>query len=173
MDALHEIEVLIRAKYPIVYIVSWEERRVEDALQQVSKKLERTVHSWSVTQGMRPAVNRATGPAKPTTLPGELEALALAMEAPEYTVFLLKDFHAYMKDSRVVRLLRDLANRLRGRTQTLFILAPVLNLPVELEKDVSVMEFPFPEPADIEKQINQVVDAVKDNKSLDVKLDSA
>ncbi|MBS1723323.1 MAG: AAA family ATPase [Armatimonadetes bacterium] len=172
MDPLHEIEVLVRAKYPIVYVVSWEERRVEAALQEVCKKLERKLHTWSVTQGMKPAVNRATGPAKPTTLPGELEALALVHEAPEYTVFMLMDFHVYMKDSRVVRLLRDLANRLRGRAQTLFIVSPTLNLPVELEKDISVLEFPLPEPKDIETQIQSVVSNVAANPSLDVKLTS-
>lgn len=170
MDPLHEIEVLVRARYPIVYVVSWEERRVEEALQEVAKKLNRTVHTWSVTQGMKPPVNRTSGPVKPSQLPGELEALAQIHEAPEYTVFMLKDFHVYMKDSRVVRLMRDLAGRLRGRAQTLFIVSPSLNLPVELEKDVSVMEFPFPEPADIEKQVNHAVEAVKDNPSLKVDL---
>lgn len=169
MDALHEIEVLIRAKYPIVYIVSWEERRVEVALQKVSEKLQRSLHTWSVTQGMKPAVNRTSGPAKPTTLPGELEALALMHEAPEYTIFLLKDFHVFMKDPRVVRLMRDLANRLRGRTQTLVIVSPTLNLPIELEKDVTVLEFPFPEPDDIKRQVLETIAAVKDNPN--VKLD--
>ena len=170
MDPLHEIDVLIRAKYPIVYIVSWEERRVEAALQQVCVKLQRSLHTWSVTQGMKPQVNRTTGPAKPSALPGELEALALVHEAPEYSVFLLKDFHVYMKDSRVVRLMRDLAGRLRGRTQTLFIVSPTLNLPVELEKDVTVLEFPFPEPKEIQEQIEQAVEAVKDNPNVDVNL---
>jgi len=170
MDPLHEIEVLIRARYPIVYIVSWEERRVEEALQGVAKKLNRTVHSWSVTQGMKPPVNRPTGSVKTTQLPGELEVLAQIHEAPEYTVFLLKDFHVYMKDSRVVRLMRDLAGRLRGRAQTLFVVSPTLNLPVELEKDISVMEFPFPEPKDIEAQVNHAVEAVKDNPNLKVDL---
>ena len=92
MAAEQEIEVLIRAKYPILYVVSWEEKRVEDALNAIASRLGRTTHTWSVTQGMRPPVARQTGPAKPTALPGELEALALIHEAPEKTIFLLKDF---------------------------------------------------------------------------------
>ena len=87
MTAVQEIEVLIRAKYPILNIVSWEERRVEEAVAGVSKSLNRQLHVWTVTQGMKPAVQRQSGPAKPTTLPPELEALALIHEAPEYTVF--------------------------------------------------------------------------------------
>ena len=171
MDAAREIEVLVRAKYPILYIVSWEERRVEEAIKKVSEKLQRQMHTWSVTQGMAPNVRRASGPVKATSLPGELEALAQIHESAEYTLFLLRDFHPYMKDTRVVRLLRDLAGRLRGRAQTLIIVSPVLNLPVELEKEVTVVEFPLPDQADIEKQLDSVIDAVKDNPNIDTEIE--
>lgn len=171
MEALAEIEVLIRAKYPILYLISWEERRVEEALTATCKNLNRTLHSWTLTQGMRPPVNRTAGPPKPQALPGELEALALVHEAPEYTVFLLKDFHPYMKDSRVIRLLRDLANRLRGRAQTIILMGPTLTLPMELEKDVTVIEFPLPTATDIEAKLDQIIGAVKDNTNVDTTLE--
>lgn len=172
MDPARELDILIRAKYPIVYVVTWEERRVEEAVKGIADKLQRKLHTWSVTQGMKPPVMRTSGPNKPSSLPSELEALALVHEAEEFTVFLLKDFHAYMKDSRVVRLLRDLAVRLRGRAQTLFVVAPVLNLPVELEKDVTVIEFPLPKTDEIGKQVEDVIKAMKDNKSVDVALEA-
>ena len=171
MDPIRELDVLIRAKYPIVYVVTWEERRVEEAINEIAKKLNRKVHTWSVTQGMKPEVIRTSGPKKPSKLSSELEALALIHEAPEFTIFLLKDFHPYMKDSRVVRLLRDLAIRLRGRAQTLFIVSPVLTLPTELEKDITVMEFPLPDVDDISEILDEVIEAMKDNKSVDVTLD--
>lgn len=169
MDPVKEIEVLIRAKYPIVWITSWEERRVEEAIKTVADKMARKMHSWSVTQGMKPEIARPGGPPKTPLLP-ELEALANVHEAPEFTVFLLKDFHPYMKDSRVVRLLRDLATRLRGRSQTLFLLCPILNLPMELEKDISVLEYPMPTVEDISKQLDQVIEAVKGNPNIKVEL---
>jgi SpoVK/Ycf46/Vps4 family AAA+-type ATPase len=171
MDPTRELDILIRAKYPIVYVVTWEERRVEEAVKAIADKLSRKLHTWSVTQGMKPPVIRTTGPSKPSTLPSELEALALVHEAEEFTVFLLKDFHAYMKDSRVVRLLRDLAARLRGRAQTLFIISPVMSLPTELEKDITVIEFPLPSSKEIEQQLDDVIKAMKDNKAVDVTLE--
>jgi len=171
MKAAQEIDILIRAKYPILYIVSWEERRVEDTLQAVSKQLNRTLHTWSITQGMKPAVNRTSGPAKPTSLPGELEALALIHESADFTVFLLKDFHPYMRDSRVVRLLRDLAVRLRGKAQTLIIMGPSLNLPTDLEKDITVFDFALPAADEIEAKLTEVITAVQDNPNIDTKLE--
>ena len=172
MDTAHEIETLIRARYPIIYVVSWEERRVEQAITAVCAGLGRSLHTWTVTAGMRPPVNRTSGPAKPTTLPGELEALALVHEAPEMTAFLLKDFHPYMKDYRVIRLLRDLAARLRGRAQTLILTGPTLNLPSDLEKDITVIDFPLPDADEIEKVLNQAILASCSNPKVDVRIDS-
>jgi SpoVK/Ycf46/Vps4 family AAA+-type ATPase len=171
MKAAEEIEVLIRAKYPILYIVSWEERRVEEAVREVCQRLNRQVHTWSVTQGMRPAVQRTSGPAKPQALPGELEALALVHEASDFTVFLMRDFHPYMKDHRVVRLLRDLALRLRGKAQTIILMGPVLNLPIDLEKDVTVIDFGLPDQQAIEEKLAQVVEAVQGNPNIDSNLE--
>lgn len=170
MDANREIEVLVRAKYPILWVTSWEERRVEESVKEIAQKLNRQLHTWSVTQGMVPAVRRASGPVKATSLPGELEALAQIHESAEFTVFLLKDFHPYMKDTRVVRLLRDLAARLRGKAQTLILLSPQLALPTELEKDVTVLEYPLPGREEISAQLDEVTQAMADTPNVDVSL---
>ena len=171
MNAAQEIEILIRAKYPILYIVSWEEKRVEEAIQKVCASLNRTLHTWSVTQGMKPPVSRSSELPKNSTLPGELEALAVVHGAPEYTVFVLKDFHPYMKDYRVVRLLRDLAIRLRGRAETLILIGPTLNLPTDLEKDITVIDFELPVASEIEAMLDRVIAAVRDNPNVDSKLE--
>jgi len=171
MAAAQELEVLIRAKYPILYIVSWEERRVTETLSKVCQSLNRTLHVWSITQGMKPPINRGGGPVRSGSLPGELEVLAQIHEAPESTVFLLKDFHPYMKDYRVIRLFRDLASQLRDRRQTIIISSPSLNLPQDLEKDITLVDFDLPNQAEIEATLDKVLAAVKDNPSVDVSLD--
>ena len=167
MASANEIEILMRSKYPILYLVSWEERRVEASLDQISKNLKRTLHTWSYTQGMKPPVPESNGK---TTLAGELEALAQILESSEGTVFLLKDFHHYMRDPRVTRLLRDIAAKLRNRRQTLVILAPTLVLPSELEKDVTVLDFPLPTYSEIEQILDKAVAAVKGVESVDVNM---
>ena len=52
MSALKEIEILVRSKYPILYIVSWEERRIEAALQSIAADLNRKLHVWTLTSEM-------------------------------------------------------------------------------------------------------------------------
>lgn len=160
-----ELEILFRAKYPILYVVSWEESRVEETVRSVAEGLRRKFHSWSLTQGFQPPMAGYTEGGK---LSAELEALARVYESPESTVFLLKDFHPYMRDPRVIRLLRDIAARLRGRTQTLVLMGPTLTLPTELEKDLTVVDFPLPGPEEIEALLDRASDAVRGTPSVDV-----
>ena len=167
MSASREIEVLLRAKYPILYIVSWEERRVEEALANVCRGLNRTLYQWTLTQGMRPSVGK---PGRTPLTSPELEALAQIHEAPDYSVFLLKDFHPYMRDHRTIRLLRDLAAKMRAKAQAIVILAPTLQLPADIEKEVSVIEFPLPDAQEIEVTLNRVVAAVGEGKGVDTSL---
>ncbi len=168
MPAPKEIEILIRSKYPILYIVSWEERRVQDAIQGVANDLKRTLHTWSYTQGMKPPVPRAEGVA--AVPDATLEALAQVITAQEGTIFLLKDFHPYMKDPRVIRLIRDAAYKLRSRAQTLILMGPTLVLPPDLEKDITVVDFPLPDAKDIASVLDTAIQEVKDNPKVDVTL---
>ncbi|MFN3684498.1 MAG: AAA family ATPase [Fimbriimonadaceae bacterium] len=166
MDAIREVEILFRAKYPILQIVSWEEGRVLRELEDLCRRLDRTLHVWSLTQGLKPPLKRG-GPSSGPSLPGELEVLAQVHEAPEFTVFVLKDFHPFLKDHRVVRLLRDLASRLRGRAQTVVILSPIVSIPNELQKDLTVVDYGLPSPEEIGRVLDQAIAAVKDNPQID------
>ncbi len=47
-----ELEVLIRARYPIIYVVTWEEERLEQRLFEIAKKRNKTLHIWTCSQGM-------------------------------------------------------------------------------------------------------------------------
>lgn len=163
-----EIEVLVKAHYPILYIVSWEERRVERCLTEVANSTGRKLITWSVTQGFSPKFVAE----KPSQLSGELLALVqLTENTPDSSIVLLKDFHPYLRDYRVVRLLRDLTSRMRGRDITIVLMGPSLNIPIELEKEVSVVDFPLPDAAEIGAVLEKAIAQVKDQAEVDPSLD--
>ena len=47
-----ELEVLIRAKYPLIYILSWEERRIETMLVRTAARLNKRLYAWTVASGV-------------------------------------------------------------------------------------------------------------------------
>ncbi len=164
---VQEIETLIRARYPILYIISSEERRVEQAIESIAKTLGRTLHTWSISRGLHPEL-----PSKPqdTRLPGEITVLAQVLDAKERRIIVLRDFHFFLTDRAVIRLLRDVANRMRGEAITVIILSPVLKLPPELEKDITVLNFPLPTAAELEAKLNDVIQAMRGREDVDLEL---
>ncbi|MCW3051246.1 MAG: ATPase of the class, partial [Chthonomonadales bacterium] len=128
-----ELETLIRARYPIIYIVSWEEKRVEDALRTIARDRGKKIFFWTITQGMVQNPNHRDNATRDPIL-----ALDAVMDSREQALFVLKDYHAFISDVTVTRRLRDLTAALKTSYKTLIILAPNLKLPNELEKDVTV-----------------------------------
>lgn len=140
----------LKAAYPLLYVVTWEEARIEADLTAVAKSLDYGLHSWSVTEGL---VDLTRGAARDMRDP--IDALAAIAEIPEKSLVCLKDFHAFLGDENqpanplIVRTLRDLGRVLKGQQKCVLIAAPLLRLPRELEKEVTVIEHDLPSKADL------------------------
>jgi len=160
-----ELALSIRARYPILYLVSWEEGRVQGALKEVAAKLGKQVYFWTCTDGFdNEALNQQEGnKVNP--------ALDRVVASPERAVFVFKDLHAFLEDHRVVRKLRDTAEHLRRSYKTLVILSPVLKIPTELEKDITVFDIPLPDLEEMGGILRNFLRAVEDNPNVDVDWD--
>src|SRR5947207_10701939 len=99
-----ELENLIRARYPLIYVVSWEEKRVEDALRNIARERGKKLSVWTVTQGFSSGSNQRDNSTR-----DPLAALDYVINSADQALFLLKDFHAFIGDFNVTRRLRDLA----------------------------------------------------------------
>lgn len=162
----NEISTLIRARYPILYIVSWEERRVEDALREIVQPAKR-VYTWSVTTGLQP---QPTYGGVVTTV---LAALEFIEKCDEEAIFILKDLHSSIADPIITRRLRDMAVGIKNSRKTIIILAPILRLPPELEKDVSVIDYDLPTYGDLSELLDLIIDKMKrDGADVDTSLSS-
>lgn len=163
--AEHELDTLIRARYPIVYVVSWEEQRVEAALRRIVTERQRSLHIWTITRGFAPT----EGGRDPATR-DPLAALEHIQTAPDRSVYLLKDFHPFLGDTNVTRRLRDLAAQLKGVGKTVILLSPTLKLPPELEKDVTVLDYPLPSYEELARILDDIVLKLQDDPAYNVKL---
>src|SRR5262245_3143568 len=69
---LQTLDLLIRARYPLLYLVSWEEQRVDALIEQLARTHGKALHFWSITTGLRRmAGGRSVPPADGTRDPGE------------------------------------------------------------------------------------------------------
>ena len=160
-----ELETLIRARYPIIYVVSWEEKRVEDALRAITQARGKKMYQWTVTQGM--VVNSANRD-EPTRDP--LAALDFVFNSRDQAVFLFKDFHPFLNDVALVRRMRDLTYALKTSYKTLILLSPLLKLPPELEKEITVVDYALPSLEDLGKLLDSIIESVKANPQIQTEL---
>ena len=160
-----ELETLIRARYPLIYVVSWEEKRVEEALRAISASRGKRMFVWTVTHGL---VASPTARDNQTRQP--MAALDFIDQASDPAVFVLKDFHAFITDIEITRRLRDLTSSLKTSYKTLVILGPTLKLPPELEKDVTVVDYSLPTMEDLDRLLENIIQSVKNNTQIDTKL---
>src|SRR5438477_7637070 len=125
-----DLDTLIRARYPLIYLVSWEEQRLDAILQDLAAQHGKVLFGWSVTRGLRRmGVARAVPHLSPQKSP--VEMLATLAKLGEPSLVVLKDFHPYLSDAQVVRALRELAQDLKSTYTSAILLSPVLQIPVE------------------------------------------
>jgi SpoVK/Ycf46/Vps4 family AAA+-type ATPase len=85
-------------------------------------------------------------------------------KASDNTILFLRDFHTYLKKDcdqwhYIVRKIRNLLPIFRSKGKTLVIVAPTVDIPAELEKEVTVIDFKLPERGDLKIVLNSVCSA--------------
>jgi SpoVK/Ycf46/Vps4 family AAA+-type ATPase len=113
---------------------------------------------WTITQGM--VLNPSN---RDQATRDAIAALDFVMDSREQAVFLFKDLHPFLNDVAVVRRLRDLTFALKTSYKTLIMLSPVLKLPQELEKEITVVDYGLPSLEELGHLLDAIVASVKNN----------
>lgn len=165
---------LLKARFPMIYISTWEENRItqmiEELASDVSKiKTARKVYVWSQTVGItafRESIRNTSTP---------LAALDYIEECKEPSVFILKDFHVFLNPRQpdeyaIIRKLRDMVNILREseKPKNIIFVSPILRLPEELQKEVTVVELDFPNISELETLLDEMIAVNKDNPNIKI-----
>ncbi len=149
-----EIEDLIKARYSLIWITSPEETRVEESLRKLCVEREMRLEVWSITEGFKVIANgQGTRDVK-----DPMKAIDHVMRAEGRALFVLRDFHPFLKEPAVVRRLRDAAHELRKTKKSLLVLSPVTKIPPELEKSISaIVDWELPNRQEIEQAARKVL----------------
>ncbi len=178
-DKVRELETLIRAKYPLLYILSAEEQRVEALLRQVAGERGKKLLGWTVTDGIQDLASAKSVVLEPMVR-DPIAVLDWIADSDENAIFILKDFHSYMDDTRqpvdpdralVIRRLRDVVNALKESRKTVVLLSPVCVLPTDLEKDITVLDYSRPNAEELHGALERVVRSARQRSVLDLDMD--
>jgi ATPase family associated with various cellular activities (AAA)/AAA+ lid domain len=167
--ALEDLELLIQSRYPILYVETYEEERLEELLVAAASHLGLPFWTWSVTQGLeRRGIDQ---PVYDTAKP--LVALRHIASLSTSGLYLLRDFHPYLTDPTVVRELREFAQNVSGRLVTLVLCSPALALPIELRKLSARYQLDLPDEQEIRMAVVDTFRQLNAHRRFRYELDEA
>lgn len=166
-----DIAALLRARNPLLWVVTREESRVEQYLFQAAAKATYVPRTWDVAQGvcdMSGKIERNIG----ATEPGEtLTAIAeRAANGKERGVWIMRDFPAWITGQVGIvtqRQLRNLARMLpsigRDSAQAIIVISPSRDVPAELANHTTVIDWPLPDRDEIAAILDRRLEILPDD----------
>lgn len=163
MSFAEEFSLLLRACYPLLYVPTLEEERVERAIATVVKPMQnRNTYTWDFVDGYQDNPNcMGVGKRNP------LQALEFIEKLPSNVggVFILRDFQRFLEDISIARKLRNLSRRLKAEPKNIVIIAPDITIPADLRETLTIVRFPLPESIEIREEIERLLQSIGKNPS--------
>ena len=162
-DDESRLEVLIRASFPLVCVLSFEEDRVLTSVRAIARRLgeerkrPRRVYVWSASRGLRDDEDKLVSS---ETLEDPTAAIVHVIDNPDDAVYVFLDLHRHYSPV-TTRLIRDAARAVRTTRKSVLFLSPFYQLPDELQKDVALSIFQLPDRVQLEQVLDGVVAEVR------------
>lgn len=160
---------LLRARNPLLWVVTREEARVEGYLVQAAASAGYAALTWDVAQGVA-EVSPGREPDAALKDPGAvLDAIREAATDGKRgrRLWVMRDLPPWLTGSAAVATLRQLRNLVRllpgtprDRAQAVVVLSPSGDVPPELSAHAVVVEWPLPDREEVAAVLDAAVDAL-------------
>lgn len=140
----------IKANIKIIQIISYEQLRIHGFIAKTSLELKQNFYLWNRTDGVRKWNSEKKSFSDQEDIP-PTQILEYFLEDMENnSILLLEDFYPDFTDDKPsnIGLLRKIA-LLKPANKTLILSQPFRAIPRELEKDVLIIDVPYPSAEDI------------------------
>ena len=150
----------IDAGFPIIYINTFEEYKVDNIISEIS--LGKEVYEWNETYGYIDFENK-TAIQEDCTLSCMLDQLK-TIDLLDRKIIVLKNIISYLEEPKIVSKIKGLARMInQGVEATIIIVSSILIIPKDLEKYITILEMDYLNTDEI-KQI--IRDFIQENLSI-------
>ncbi len=164
---VQSLQSRIRAGCRLIAIETRDELRVVELFNHVRRDGLRPLIGWTATEGLQ-RLDADIDLHGETTDPED--ALRWIRQHPDRCIFLLKDFHPYLENPVITRLLREIGRGGEDNEHVLVLVSPELNLPPELRNLANRFELSLPDAGELEEMIRQEArDWTRKNRSRKVR----
>ncbi|WP_036767973.1 AAA family ATPase [Persephonella sp. KM09-Lau-8] len=148
---IKKLKNFYKAGYPVLLIQTHEEKRLEEKILLTFKNKE--ILSWDMIKGLY-SLNKNE---EIENVKDIIEAILKTETLPDESIYIIKDLHFFFEDAAVVRAIKTASEEAKKKGITILIPSPTVKIPIELEKDITVLEMPLPTETEIEKLAKMIV----------------
>jgi len=154
----------IKARYAVLVIESFEEERVLGELQAIAQSINHELFIWNSTDGVTYANGSSASQEKTLDFTAALKFCEnRAKEQGSRNIFVFCDADGYLNSKAPAvnrRRLRDFAINIRkkGYVSNCIIIAPTFEITTDLQKEVTLIDFPLPSREEVKAIISAFLD---------------
>jgi SpoVK/Ycf46/Vps4 family AAA+-type ATPase len=150
-----ELNILVQAQYPLIYLITPEEERAEQAIAKIAKDNAeyKQVFVWTVTRGII-EYGQTTQATQHNTVSPEA-AIEWTIRQKGGGIYIFKDLHPFLDGPVIVRWLRDAIASFKGTDKVIVLMSPLQTVPIELEKEVVVLDYPLPNLSELNQVLSE------------------
>ena len=146
----------IASGYSLIYLKTWEELRARVLLKEISEELKKKLYIWTVTQGLYKVEGEDLTKIASTQNPEELAKYLFDEFSEEMSIVVLCDFHPFLQDPVMVRIIRELSPRFKAKANNLIFISPIYKVPEDVKKDICLLEQELPKKEELGKIMEEL-----------------
>ncbi len=163
MQSWHQnLDLLIKARTPLIWIRSKEEERLHRVLESTCKRLnKKRIISWDCVKGIHGSLNDEK---KFTNNPLGVLNWISEQDSDLSTILILKDFHKFYDDPTISRTIKELSFSLKSTSHNLIFSSHVYPKSEELDELLTIIDLPLPDQKELTNLIKNI--SLKTDSSL-------
>jgi SpoVK/Ycf46/Vps4 family AAA+-type ATPase len=160
MNFEKEFAVLLKAKYPLIYIVTNEEERLEYTIRKIIQtNFSKIVYNWDFVNGYSNILTNQSAKKNPLDALDFIENLTPQISS----LIFLKDFNKFLSDVSISRKLKNLIKILRNQPKTIVIISNEKTIPAELKDKFVYLNFSYPNITEIKIELKRLLNLLNQN----------
>lgn len=172
MNIFDEIESMLKAKFPLLYLTTNEYSRVTQKLRAICFKNNIAFHTWDIVDGLKTHKKEANTnrlekvenhPEHGNTqdIISLFEYIRLGLiegeKNEEHEIFVLEDCHKHFDEMKMAEHIRKLSLALKMANKHIVFISPFTKLPNEFEKYITVLNMPLPDRDDLRIRLRSII----------------
>lgn len=149
MAGIDEISTLMNSRRKAILVHTFEEERFQEDLKLIVEAKGQELFAWTITSGL---TNVITGE-NVQKIFDPVKIMDFIDKYEKTAVFIIKDFHDIWTNFQAKRRTRDILEKTDNVYKPLVLVSPQINIPMELEKLITVVTYDLPTREQVEEDL--------------------